>query len=95
MFSPMVLGGDDEMAATKIKKQKRKYTTRPLTPQRPDAIAFTLRGFQALGGPGRTKIYELAKTGVLEVFKDAAGRTMVTGKSARALLGIKDEEHAK
>ena len=77
-----------------IKSNKRKTgpKPRPRAPQRPDALAFTIPGFQALGGPGKTKVYELGKRGILELFRDAAGRRMITGKSARALLGIKESE---
>ena len=76
------------------KSPQRKRRTFSAAPQLPNAIAFTVRGFTAVGGPGKTKIYELGKKGVLEIFKDAAGRTMITGKSARALLGVKDEASA-
>ena len=41
------------------KSQPRKRPRAPRAMQRPDAIAFTVEGFQALGGPGKTKIYEL------------------------------------
>ena len=40
-----------------------------------------------MGGPGRTKIYDLAKRGELKLI-DVAGRTMVDGASLRALLGV-------
>jgi hypothetical protein len=83
-------------AKTQPKKKRGPYKkrTRLFVPQRPDAIAFTIRGFQLLGGPGKSKVYELAKTGALTLFKDAAGRTMITGKSGRALLGIEEENTA-
>ncbi len=51
------------------------------------AYAFTIPDAQAMGGPGRTKIYELAKGGKLKLVR-VAGRTMVDGASLRALLGI-------
>ncbi len=51
------------------------------------AYAFTIPDAQAMGGPGRTKIYELAKSGKLKLLR-VAGRTMVDGASLRALLGI-------
>jgi hypothetical protein len=78
--------------ALKTKLRKRGPKPRPRVPLQPDAIAFTIRGFQALGGPGKTKVYELGKAGVLKVFKDGAGRTMIEGNSGRALLGLKEEE---
>jgi hypothetical protein len=40
-----------------------------------------------MGGPGRTKIYDLAKRGELKLI-DVAGRTIVDGASLRALLGV-------
>lgn len=53
----------------------------------PNAFAFTIADAQAMGGPGRTKIYDLAKCGDLKLI-DVAGRTMVDGASLRALLGV-------
>lgn len=53
----------------------------------PNAFAFTIADAQAMGGPGRTKIYDLAKRGELKLI-DVAGRTMVDGASLRALLGV-------
>jgi len=50
-----------------------------------------LAGYQALGGPGKTSVYELGKKGVLELFKDPLGRTLITGKSGRAFLGIPED----
>jgi hypothetical protein len=52
----------------------------------PNAFAFTITDAQAMGGPGRTKLYDLANRGELKMFK-VAGRTMVDGDSLRALLG--------
>jgi hypothetical protein len=76
------------------KSAGKKRRPRPYVPQLPNAIAFTLRGFQLLGGPGKSSVYELGKAGKLEVFKDPLGRTMITGKSGRAFLGIKEEQLA-
>jgi hypothetical protein len=70
------------------KKQIRKRPRSPRATQRPDALAFTVEGFQALGGPGKTKIYELGKAGVLKLYKDAIGRTLITGDSGREYLSI-------
>ena len=53
----------------------------------PNAFAFTIADAQAMGGPGRTKIYQMAKRGELKLI-DVAGRTMVDGASLRALLGV-------
>jgi hypothetical protein len=73
---------------------KRKSEKRPRSPsglQQPNALAFTVKGFQALGGPGHTKVYELAKAGVLKIYKDAIGRTLIDGDSGREFLRVKDE----
>ena len=77
---------------TKSKKRKPKTRQRQRALPAPHAFAYTVHDATAMGGPGKTKIYELGKTGVLELFKDAAGRRMVTGASLRALLGVKEEE---
>ena len=53
----------------------------------PMAHAFTIPDAQAMGAPGRTKIYELAKSGELKLLH-VAGRTLVDGASLRALLGV-------
>ena len=52
----------------------------------PLAFAFTIEDAQAMGAPGRTKIYEMARQGQLRLIK-VAGRTLVDGNSLRALLG--------
>lgn len=61
----------------------------------PDAYAFTVHDSQAMGGPGKTKLYEIAKQlkaeGKTLLFKDAAGRTMVVGDMLRELLSVKEE----
>jgi hypothetical protein len=53
-----------------------------------NAFAFTIEDAQAMGAPGKTKIYQLAENGRLKLFS-VDGRTMVTGDSLRALLGVK------
>jgi hypothetical protein len=55
----------------------------------PNALAWTILDYQAMGGPGKTTIYNLAKAGKLKLFEDGTGRTMVDGDSGRALLGMK------
>ena len=52
----------------------------------PNAFAYTIEDARAMGGPGRTKIYELAKGGHLKLIH-VGGRTKVEGDSLRALLG--------
>jgi hypothetical protein len=51
----------------------------------PNALAFRIDEVRAMGGPSRTKIYELADQGKLKLVK-VAGRTLVDGDSLRALL---------
>ena len=53
----------------------------------PMAHAFAIPDAQAMGAPGRTKIYELAKCGKFKLLH-VAGRTLVDGASLRALLGV-------
>ena len=74
-------------------------TTRPETPTNreerrrarsapsPTAFAYTLEDARLMGGPGRTTIYEMAKTGQLQLVH-VGGRTKVLGDSLRALLGV-------
>ena len=52
---------------------------------RPDALAFRVDDVPLMGGPGRTKTYELAKAGKLRLVR-VAGRTLIDGDSLRALL---------
>lgn len=51
----------------------------------PNALAYRVDEVPRMGGPARTKLYELAKTGQLKLVK-VAGRTLVDGDSLRALL---------
>jgi hypothetical protein len=51
-----------------------------------NAFAFTIEDAQAMGAPGKTKIYQLAESGRLKLFS-VDGRTMISGDSLRALLG--------
>jgi hypothetical protein len=64
----------------------RRTRSRARAAPSPSAYAFTIADAQAMGAPGRTKIYELAKIGSLKLIV-VAGRTMVDGDSLRALLG--------
>jgi hypothetical protein len=68
------------------KQPSSKRPRKPAAPQQPNALCFTLRGFQANGGPSRTSTYNLAKRGILKIFKDELGRTLVDGDSARDFL---------
>jgi hypothetical protein len=49
------------------------------------ALAFTIGDAQAMGAPGRTTIYKLAKHGQLQLLR-VGGRTLVDGDSLRVLL---------
>jgi hypothetical protein len=54
------------------------------TPAAPALPLFiTLARFQDFGLPGRTRAYDLAKVGLLDLRKDAAGRVGVTGTEAQ------------
>ena len=74
------------MTTTETETDKR-IRNRARPAPSPNAFAFTIADAQAMGGPGRTKIYDLAKRGELKLI-DVAGRTMVDGASLRALLGV-------
>ena len=65
-------------------KSKTRIRRRPMPSE--NAFAYTLRDAQIMGAPGRTKIYELAKSGRLELLK-IDGQTLIKGNSLRALLG--------
>jgi hypothetical protein len=51
----------------------------------PHALAYRIDEVRRMGGPGRTKTYELAAQGKLRLVY-VAGRTLVDGDSLRALL---------
>jgi len=53
----------------------------------PNAFCYTVAEVRQLGGPGRTKTYELIKSGRLKMI-DVAGCKRVTGDSLRALLEV-------
>jgi hypothetical protein len=54
-----------------------------------NAFAYTIQDAQKMGGPGKTKMYELAKEGRLNLVH-VDGRTLVSGDSLRALLGVEE-----
>ena len=51
----------------------------------PNALAYRVNEVPLMGGPGRTKTYELAAEGKLKIVR-VAGRTLIEGDSLRALL---------
>ena len=53
----------------------------------PNAFCYTVAEVRQLGGPGRTKTYQLIKSGRLKMI-DVAGCKRVTGDSLRALLRV-------
>ena len=65
--------------AERPKRQRRRAAADPM------AYAFTIPDGQAMGLPGRTKIYELFRDGKLKRIS-VAGRTMIDGDSLRRLL---------
>ncbi len=58
----------------------------------PSAFAYTVEDGQAMGLPGRTKIYEIDKKlraeGKRFLFKGPGNRTMIDGDALRELYGI-------
>ncbi|MSP00243.1 MAG: hypothetical protein EXR07_04205 [Acetobacteraceae bacterium] len=66
-----------------LKQDRRRNRPDP----NPNAFCFTVAEVRQLGGPGRTKTYELIKAGRLKMI-DVAGCKRVTGDSFRALLGV-------
>lgn len=71
---------------TTHKTPAQRHVRQPSRPgPSPDAFAYNLDDFRAMGGPARTKVYELAKSGELKLIR-VAGRTKVDGDSGRELL---------
>ncbi len=69
------------MSAATIIPTARRERPAPL----PNALAYRVDEVPRMGGPARTKLYELANAGKLKLVK-VAGRTLVDGDSLRALL---------
>ena len=65
---------------TPLMSRKR---TRPHA--RPDALAYTVDEVRQLGGPGRTKLYELVKRGELRSIT-IGRRRLICGDALRTLL---------
>jgi hypothetical protein len=65
---------------------KKIRTPRRMAPD-PNAFAYRIAEVRTMGGPCRTKVYELGKSGALKLFK-VAGRTLVAGDSLRSLLEV-------
>ena len=71
-------------------REARQHTRMRLGPL-PDAIAFRVNEVAIMGGPKRTKLYQLAAQGRLKLVR-AGGRTLVDGDSLRALLRGLDQK---
>ena len=71
------------MAATAHSPTKKLQCVRP--PPLPNALAYRIPESRLLGGPGKTRIYELAQEGKLRLVR-VGGRTLIDGDSLRALL---------
>lgn len=63
------------------KSTRRTLIVAPL----PNALAYRVDEVPLMGGPRRTKLYELAAAGKVKLIR-VAGRTLVDGDSLRALL---------
>jgi hypothetical protein len=51
----------------------------------PNALAYRIPEVRLMGGPGKTRIYELAAEGKLRLVR-VGGRTLIDGDSLRSLL---------
>jgi excisionase family DNA binding protein len=69
---------------TEAKKRKRERAL-----PSPQAYAFTIQDGQAMGLPGKSKIYEMIADGTLKTVK-VGGRTLLKGDSVRAVLGASE-----
>ncbi len=54
-------------------------------PPLPNALAYRIPEARLMGGPGKTRIYELAQEGKLRLVR-VGGRTLIDGDSLRTLL---------
>jgi hypothetical protein len=72
-------------------QKRRRQRTMPA----PNAFAYTVEDAMAMGGPGRTALYQLRMNGTLDWFTDAIGRVMIKGNSLRKLLHADQMEIAE
>ena len=56
-----------------------------VAPPMPNQLAYRIPEVRRMGGPGKTKLYELARQGKLRLVR-VGGRTLVDGDSLRTLL---------
>jgi hypothetical protein len=71
------------MSNTPPNNAQARKRTRPQA--RTDALAYTVNEVRQVGGPGRTKVYELIAQDKLKA-TTVGGRRLVCGDSLRALL---------
>ena len=81
------------MSTNQILTRKNARQRSKRAPARPDQLAYTVAQVQEIGGPGRTKVYELVAQGKLTLVR-VGGRSRITGASLRALLGASEQEIA-
>ena len=81
------------MSTNQILTRKNTRQRSKRAPARPDQLAYTVAQVQEMGGPGRTKVYELVAEGKLTLVR-VGGRSRITGASLRALLGAYEQEIA-
>jgi hypothetical protein len=74
---------DDRLKQITASGPSARRRTRPQA--RPDALAYTVDEVRQIGGPARTKTYELIKQGKLKAIV-VGGRRLICGESLRALL---------
>jgi hypothetical protein len=85
VFKPMHQGS--QMTAAAKTFETHNIRRRAQSAPDPNAFAYRIAEVQVMGGPCRTKVYELGKSGKLRLIK-VAGRTLVAGDSLRALLQV-------
>jgi hypothetical protein len=66
------------------RRRRKKSKSRRPAPQ-PDQLVYRVDEVRRMGGPGRTKVYELAAAGKLRLVR-VDGMTRVDGDSLRTLL---------
>ena len=87
---PLVGSAVQQQQETVMTNRNSSYPTKvsrtPTRPQpRPDALGFTVPEVRQLGGPGRTKVYELINSGKLKTVM-VGGRRLINGDSFRDLM---------
>jgi hypothetical protein len=73
------------MTTSSSSNKTRKVRKRARAEPSRNAFAYTIEDAQAMGAPGKSKIYELRASGRLKLLH-VDGRTLVDGDSLRELL---------